>query len=408
MGIKKLNVLHVINSLEIGGAETFLLRLITQQKKEGHTPFLLVINPQNNDARFEEKWKKELPGRIFYKWSENKLVKVIGERVNGVSYRVSRQKVYDKYNERRRKAYYNGIISDNKIDLVNSHLLGADFFVLDVLKKYVNFPFVITSQGCYNDYKNEDRVVELVKEINGMTYVATKNLNIFNKAGANLPKAKKLVYNGLPLPDKSTFKKRSEFGLKAEDFVFGQVTRSIETKGMEVSIKAVIDTVEKHKLDDLKLVIVGPENGYYINLKEKYKAYEYIIFPGVAITPTEFVGMFNVGMLPSYFPSESCPSTIVEYLSCEVPVISSGVGEIKSMVSNEGKYAGIVIDSIDEDGVPLVSEYAKAVFNMYSDSKLYESYKSLTLGAYRKFSIDLLEKEYFDIYQKSIQDYLND
>jgi glycosyltransferase involved in cell wall biosynthesis len=407
MVTRKLNILHVINSLEIGGAETFLLRLIKEQVDVGHKVFLLVVTPAENDKRFEVEWLKVLGDNIFVKWTENKLLKPLGERVNGLTHRVARKKTYDSFKEFQKRKYYLNIFRNNNIDVINSHLLGADFFVVNELINYIDFPFVVTSQGCYNEYDNIANMNALIPHISGMTFVANKNLKIFNKSDAKLTENKKLVYNGVPLPDKSTFKKRSSFGIKDDDFVFGQVTRSIPTKGMEVSIKAIIKIVEMKGLDNVKLLIIGPENEYYKGLANKYSDYEFIIFPGVALNPIDFVGMFDVGMLPSYFPSESCPSTIVEYLSCEVPVISTGVGEIKSMVDYNGEKAGIIIDELDGEEVPDYELFAVAAYEMYTNSQQYQLFKSITSKAFSKFLIILIQDEYLNIYQKSIEQYSN-
>jgi glycosyltransferase involved in cell wall biosynthesis len=407
MATKKLNILHVINSLEIGGAETFLLRLIKEQVKVGHKVFLIIANPSANDKQFEVEWRKILGDNIFVKWTENMLLKPFGERLNGLTHRLAKKKSYNSFKEFRKKKYYLNIFRKNNIDVINSHLLGADFFVLNELMEYIDCPFVVTSQGCYNEYDNITNMNALIPHISGMTFVANKNLKIFNKSDAKLTENKKLVYNGVPLPDKSTFKKRSSFGIKDDDFVFGQVTRSIPTKGMEVSIKAIIKIVEVKGLDNVKLLIIGPENEYYKGLANKYSGYEFIIFPGVALNPIDFVGMFDVGMLPSYFSSESCPSTIVEYLSCEVPVISTGVGEIKSMVDYKGEKAGIIIDELDDEEVPDYELFADAAYEMYTNSQQYQSFKNITLKAFSKFSITLIQNDYLKIYEKSIEQYPN-
>ena len=407
MNSKKLNILHVINSLEIGGAETFLLRLIKAQIKTGHNVSLLIISPSSNDPLFEVEWVKVLRDKIHTKWNENTTFSPIGDRINGLTYRVFKKKSYDSYLRNQKRKYYQNIFTKNQIEIVNSHLLGSDFFVLNELKECVDFPFVVTSQGCYNDYKNIDNINRLIPEINGMTYVASKNLNIFNEANEKLTSNKKLVYNGMPLPDKSSFKKRSTFGINDGDFVFGQLTRSILTKGLEVSIKAILKMVKDNGVTDVKLVIVGPENDYYNELKDKYADHSCIIFPGVSISPTDFVGMFDVGLLPSYFPSESCPSTIVEYLSCGKPVISTGVGEIKSMIDFEGRKAGLIIDDKDEDGIPDYSAFSNAAFELYSNKEKYLLYKEVTLKAYSKFSINLIEKEYYEIYKAAIDFAIN-
>ena len=53
-----MRVLHIINSIELGGAESFLLRLIQAQEKLGYTCFVLLLNPQKNDVSYYKYWKE--------------------------------------------------------------------------------------------------------------------------------------------------------------------------------------------------------------------------------------------------------------------------------------------------------------------------------------------------------------
>ena len=55
-----MRVLHVINSIEIGGAENFLLRLMKAKSEKNYNLYLLIINPIQNDKKYYEFWKKKV------------------------------------------------------------------------------------------------------------------------------------------------------------------------------------------------------------------------------------------------------------------------------------------------------------------------------------------------------------
>jgi glycosyltransferase involved in cell wall biosynthesis len=319
-------------------------------------------------------------------------------KINGLYKRITGKGFYDDLREKQAVDYYKKLKRDNSIELINSHLLSSDFFAAETLKPAMNLPLVITSQGCYNDFENTQSVSRLIDQIDGMTFVAEKNLKIFHAIGTPLPSNHKLIYNGLERPITSVGIKRSEIGLVKEDFVVGQISRSIETKGMEVAINAVIHLHEEHKLDEIKLVLIGPENDYYNSLKERYKSNPYILFPGMALKPTDWVGLFDIGILPSFFPSESCPSSIVEYLSLGKPTIASQIGEIPTMISSTYGVGGKIIPKLDENGIPDYIEFAEQIKWYYTQPDSLKQDSLFALDAFTKFEISNTAKEYLEVY----------
>lgn len=399
-----MRVLHVINSIEIGGAETFLLRLIQQQQQLGYSCAVLVLDETNNDSTFLDYWKLKSGVAFVSKYKEAVDFKMrIIYKLDWVLRFFFGMSFLDTYKANLKKRYYQKLQHQFRFDIVNSHLLSSDLFVLRTLSKFIDIPWVITSQGCYNDYSDVNIVSQLIKRINGLTYVAEKNLKIFKATALPLPQNIKLIYNGLAMPDdKTVFKRRADLGLTDDDFVVGQISRSIESKGMEVSIKAVLKLV-KSGYDNLKLLITGPENEYYNMLRERYRHERHIIFTGVAINPIEYVGLFDVGLLPTYFPSESCPSSIIEYISCGKPVIAFDNGEISNMLQSESGAAGIVISAVNEEGVPDYNVFADAIQVYMNDSTRLKHDSETALKAFEKFDIRNTALQYQEVYQHAIK-----
>jgi len=403
-----MNVLFVINSLDIGGAETFLMRLMGKLNSQNHSCFLYVLDPKKKNPSFEQAFFKETKATLIKDpEAHNPLLAFIFNKLNAVLQRFGYKDFYNNFLQKRKEKYFKRLlVKKYHIDLINSHLLSSDIFASTFFKPLLKIPHVITMQGCYDSLINiggETMVadaVSAIKNCNGMTYVADKNLSFLQQQNIHTPAIAKRIYNGISSPDKSKFKHRSELGLRADDFIVGQVSRSIESKGMEVAIKAVETLVEKRGMDKIKLILLGPENDYYARLKDKYAEKKYILFPGETNNPVEWCGMFDIGILPTWFASESCPSSIIEYLSCGRPVVSTTIGEIPGMIDAAGDKAGILVPYDKDNGKPSVEEIADSIAAYYNDKELYRRHSELAKEAFTKFEITKIEELYLEVYKQ--------
>lgn len=403
--MNKLNVLFIINSLEIGGAETFLLRLIKELSNTNKiNPYLFVLSPEKNDVKFETYFYKETHVQLIPKYKKTSGLKdELYGKLNGLSKKILNKTFYEKLLKTKEDNYYKVLLTKKyKIDLINSHLLSSDIFAMDYLKPLIKKPLIISNHGCYNDYEDFNTIRRIITNMDGLTYVAQKNLDPLYKTGEPITKNKKLIYNGLEQPKDITFIKRESIGISKNDFVVGQVSRSIETKGLEIAIKSIIFLKENHRIKNLQLILAAPENDHYNFLKRKYKAHDYIHFVGQTMQPLEWVGIFDVGILPTYFTGESCPSTIIEYLSCGKPVISTNAGEIPNMIKSENESAGIIVIEKDEQNIPNYLSFSDAILKYYSDRELLNYHATIALKAFDKFRIEKTAQNYMNIYKNAI------
>lgn len=263
---------------------------------------------------------------------------------------------------------------------------------------------IISMHGCYeNLLSNPDidsfflpNVEQMLKSTDYIVYTAEKNKQILEKYGlennANVSK----IDNGFVLGDYPK-KSRSELGISNDEFVFGLVARGIPEKGYLQAIEA-LDIINKNIEKKAHLVLVG--SGPYIDeLKIKYSN-QYIHFIDTFSQPLEWMGweeLFDVGLLPSYFKSESLPTVIVEYLFMGKPVISTNIAEIKSMLINDSAQAGLVIDL--KDGTPDLEQLSTAMKQIMNDKELYAKLKSDTAILAERFNID----KCIDAYRKLIE-----
>lgn len=265
-----------------------------------------------------------------------------------------------------------------------------------------NLPLIISMHGCYEmllhnpevDTFFNDNVDKILNRADQIIYTAEKNKEVLEKCNLlSSPKISK-IDNGFLL-GKYPKKNRKELEINEDDFVFGLVARAIPEKGYEEAIKAIIEL--KKKEEKAHLVLVGGSE-YIDGLKQKYKEYKFIHFVDKFSLPLEWIGweeIFDVGLLPSYFKSESLPTVIVEYLFLQKPVIATNIAEIKSMLINDKNQAGVVIEL--KNGKADIKELAKEMEKMMSNKAYYDTLKKNTSILAKRFDMDLCIKKYKEL-----------
>jgi len=101
----------------------------------------------------------------------------------------------------------------------------------------------------------------------------------------------------------------------------------------------------------------------------------------------------DVGILPSYYPSESLPNSIVEYLDNRLPVIATDVGEVRNMIIDGDSIAGQILENITADSLCERMEFyllKKDFFNLH---------KKNTSILMKKFEMDACRRSYIELFE---------
>ena len=120
---------------------------------------------------------------------------------------------------------------------------------------------------------------------------------------------------------------------------------------------------------------------------------------GATTAPLKEILNFDIGLLPSYH--EEMPFTIIEYLACGKPIIATEVGAIPEMISTQdGELAGklVPVNNFKVSQVAL----KKAVLEFIDHPALVETYAANSKEAFEKFNIKNTVKQYYDLYQKAL------
>ena len=378
-----------IYSLAVGGAQTFVIRLANALSKD-HKVFLYIQEPSRTQKELLDRISSDVTVVYFslsrvsewFSWKINRLISLF---VDGFS--------FQRYLNRQ---YFSYFLKKTQPDILNSHMLSSDLIVTDIDH---SVPLVLSMHGCYENHlridpKFSDRASVILSKAKSVVYVAKKNLEIFSLiAPLSQSVPKKLIYYGIE--DTKEIDGASTLPTK---LIFGMIARSIPSKGWEQSLLAFTQLLSNHPGENMEFWVICDESDYLEDLKLKF-AHPSIKYIGFASNPDQFISQMDVCLLPTYFPGESLPNSIIEYLKAGKPVSASDTAEIPNMLSIGSQIAGMLVPCRD------FVEYADVLrcMEMYAqDRSLIIRHGELAREAFKKFSIDDCTRAYVEVFKNAI------
>ena len=225
-----MNVLFIIPNLGVGGAQSFLLRMLSAFPRE-HKIYLYDVHPKQREKEILSNLSVNI--KIYSSKYERielfllKYPKIFTKILNRTNRYFSLKSIID-------RKYFNKIIKKNKIDLINSHMYLADSFVYENCK--FNIPLVSSFHGCYNliweKMKGTDNFEKLRSSIqgilnrySGIIIAAEKHKTVFINYQINSNKHVEKIYYGFPSKPISDLNLREEYKIPHDNFIFGMVAR---------------------------------------------------------------------------------------------------------------------------------------------------------------------------------------
>ncbi len=361
----QMRVLHIIDSLNAGGAESLLKNFVLEAKK--NDLFNIEIATLYSNAIFKDEIKNVgIPVwdlNLKYKYDFRGILKIIT------------------------------LIKKGKYDVIHVHLFPADIFVaLSSLFLSKNINYVFTEHNTYNRRRSR-KVFKILDKFTYSRY--SKIICISNQTRCSLinwiPIVKKktvVIPNGISIPDFVDFK----FSEIYYDVLFvGGLSRQ---KGVNFLLEAISILKEKYNRY-LKVAIVGdgPLKDELRKLCVKLKINNQVEFLGIQKNVNNFMRSSKVFVLPSRW--EGFGLVIIEAMSNMLPVIASNVGGIPEIIEN-GK-DGILLPPEDSETL------AQAINDLLENKELREK---LSQAAYKKvkkeFSIKKYSVQILDLYRSLI------
>ncbi|MBI4982252.1 MAG: glycosyltransferase, partial [Candidatus Omnitrophica bacterium] len=334
----KLNVLFVIPSLELGGAERVVINLAKGLDRKIFNPMVCCLNEK---GRFAEELEKEKIKVIALNKKGPLDLSIISKLVK--------------------------VMKKNQVDVVNTHLWGANFWGRIAAQKAGVKTVIATEHNvdvCKNwlyfvldrwlSYKT-DKIITVSKSVKEF-YVSK-----------GIPEKKiEVVYNGIDIKQirpsqgtSSVLSIRHEFGISTDEKVLAVIGRLVPQKGHKYLFDALYQLDGRY---NVKLLVVGdgPLKEDLQSTVHSQQLNDKVIFTGLRKDISEILGITDILVMPS--TREGFGMVLAEANACNKPVVAYDIEGVRDVVQS-GKN-GILVQPNN------VNDFAKAIIELLSNEKL--------------------------------------
>lgn len=354
-----MKVLHVINSLNVGGAENLLTNYLTYVNSKDDTVNELCLL-YNSDTFLKDKIVKE----------NIKLYDIKSQRKYDLSIVLKLIK----------------LIRQNKYDIVHVHLFPAQYFCSIASWFCRKTKFVFTEHSTTNRRRGK-------KLFHFMDYISYRQYNkiicVSEMAKIDLlkwmPSIKnkvKTIYNGVSLEkNKNTENYAKEYDLILVGSMWSDV------KGIDILLNAI--KLIEDKINKVIIAGDGTLKGEYILLRDKLGLSSKVDFLGNRNDIIELLQKSKVFVMPSRW--EGLPMALLEAMSQMKPIIATNVGGIPEII--EDGFSGILVQLGD------IEELSIKIQELLSNDKLANQLgKNAYRQVYENFSIQKYANDLLNLY----------
>ena len=272
--------------------------------------------------------------------------------------------------------------------------------------KKCNIPYVLQARGSVLPFFQKQRLkkifdlffgYKILRDASKVIALTKTEIEQYKKMGVDKDKIE-IVPNGIDLseydnlPGKGEFRRKYSIGDDEKMVLY--LGRLHKIKGIDLLVKAFSDLVKE--LDNVKLVIAGPDDGFLPMLKkqiEDLKIGDKILFTGPLYKRDKLEAYVDadVYVLPSVY--ETFPNTVLEACACGTPVIVTDRCGIADFVEK----VGYVVE-YDKD------QLREAIFKVLNDEGLRRRFGEEGRKWVRKdFGWDKVVRKVEEIYEDCIK-----
>ena len=401
-----MKILIAIEDLRTGGAQVFGMRLARALHERGHQVWLYSHYPTyTNHALVHQ----IAPGVQVLGFNGGGVLggEWLSRKAQGLLRRFGKP---FPLRERLVERHLRQTIEQLGIQLLSSHMIKSDYVAAAAAATArPRVPLVITMHGCYEEFLHKPTEPEVTRrsrvalqQAAAVVYLTQKNLEIFSVPGVrtfdDIPHAQ--IYNGFEgkFSAADQLPTRVQLGIGEHDLVFGMVARGIAEKGWAYALRSFEQVSADYP--QTHLVLVGSSN--YLSELEAANINPHVHFVGFTPNPIDWVRLFDVGLLPSYFASESLPNSIAEYLFCGAPVVATRIGEIPQMLEVPGQgLAGVLIEQ-NGRGLSDPDALTAALQTYITSASLLAQHKTLAALCFDKFRMERCVAAYETMFARVI------
>lgn len=321
---------------------------------------------------------------------------------------------YDVYQENVRKMLYPSIgiikrsdpehtkksIKDFGIEIIHSHHVSLDNYFSSINRNNdLNSKFIVSMHGMYEIMTNfEDIIRNIYPNIDNWVYAADKNIQPFKKSGLYSPERFTKIQNGMDFSSCSGID-LADLGIDKSSFVICLASRALPSKGWHEAVDAVIQ-VRNDTQRDVHILLIGEGPVYDELLSKGLPSFIHLL--GYKPNLNEYLASSHLGLLPTYFPGESYPLVLIQYIFAGIPVVVSNIGEIENMISSPtGELGGGLIEL--HNGMINTNDLRDEIIKMVIDSEHYRKHADVIKELAGKYKIEKTAQQYCDVYTTVLQ-----
>lgn len=368
--MKKINVMHVVQGLDIGGLERLVIDLIESSDKDRFDFFVCCLSQD---------------GILAEELERNKIPVIALNKQSGFNLRISFALAK--------------IIKDKKIDILHTHSQRPRFYGALTKLLVPNVKIVHTQHG-YDPKRYRSLLLSrFAASFIDQIVLVSKALYDFALLVEKTNKDKLMViYNGINLKkftivinQKQKEELKKSLGISLGDYVIGTVGRLEEVKNHKLLIR-VFSQISLGK-KNVKLLIVGggplfKELKDYANQQE---VVDKVILTGARHDVEQLLDIIDVFALSSL--SEGTSLVVLEAMAKGLPVVATDVGGVRELVSNIDN--GFLVSLTDEDS------FVRGINDLLNDQELYRKVSvTNSKKASLEFGIKNTAIKYEEVYNK--------
>lgn len=340
----------------VSGVATSVYMLKKALEKNGHQVFLVTVNPEKYEYKYEE---------------NGKVIKIPGIPTGIYDYRLTSVYPIRVINK----------IKKWKLDVIHSHTeFGVGTFARIIAKQF-NIPLVHTYHTQYEDYvhyithgyfnKSSKKLVEYLSlfycdsTATELIVPTKKTCDLFTEKYGLVDKNIYIVPTGIELErfyvenlkKENLEKAKKDLKIKKDDFVLLYLGRLGKEKNIEFLINCQKDIVKKHP--NIRLIIIGggPEQKDFEDLAKKNKLEDNILFTGMI--PWEEV--------PNYYQYADLFVTASQTETQGLTVIEAMAAGIPPICMDDDSFRLAVVDGINGRLFKDKKEYKNIIEELYND-----------------------------------------
>ncbi|MCH4090417.1 glycosyltransferase [Acetobacter sp.] len=291
-------------------------------------------------------------------------------------------------------------VLDLRADLIHSHFCFCELLFFPDDASLPVLPYLVTLHGSYECVSFSRNIIRrLEKAVTLWVYLTEKNLLHLRDEKGQLPVGDiAFIGNGMALDDRPFPMSRSQLGLTEDDFVLAIASRCIPEKGWKQACVAVCQLNLAENGRKVHLLLCGTGDALE-ELVEQYGDIPEIHFLGYQDCISGLYRLADCMLLPTRFPGESFPLTLIQALQVGTPAIATEVGFVRSMMTGDDHSLAGLLLPLEEDDEIFQSFIMQAIREMMNDEER-TAFAETALRCGARYGIDKVAEHYIRTYRR--------